>query len=236
MKNVLIIFFSYLLFFFSTDIKGQTIYGVSGIIKTPNAYVVNTDEFVFGAAYFKDYHNNSNELYKQWTVNLNVGLLSRLELGLRLAILPDLTGDSPIFHVSFDRVVNGKVILIKEKDAMPQIAFGMQDIVGTRLHNSTYLVASKNININESFSFLLNFGYGTKLNDLIFGDAGNHHFIGLFGGTEIGFKKRIFLMSEYDARDINSGLKIVVKDWFNFNFSLLKMKVPSAGLSLKFSL
>ncbi len=235
-KIILAIKFLFLFLLFSSPHgKGQTIYGVSGIIKTPSAYVVNNDDFVFCAAYFKDYHINSKELIRQWTININAGIFSRFELGLRLSILPDVTGDSPIFDVSFDRILSGKYILFKEKKAFPQITFGMQDIVGTRLHNSTYLATSKTIQI-ESYSFLLNLGYGTKLNDLFFGNAGNHHFIGFFGGTEIGFKERIYLIAEYDARDFNSGLKLVVKDWFNFNFSLFKMEYPSMGISLKFSI
>ncbi len=235
-RNILVIKFLFFLFLFSSQNgEGQTIYGVSGIIKTPSAYVVNNDDFVFGAAYFKDYHTNSDELIKQWTINLNAGIFSRFELGLRLAILPDITGDSPIFDVSFDRMISGKYVLFKEENVLPQIAFGMQDVVGTRLHNSTYLTASKTIQI-EFYSLLLNLGYGSKLNDSVFGNAESHHFLGPFGGAEIGLKKRIYLMVEYDARDFNMGLKIVVKDWFNFNFSLFKMEYPSMGISLKFSI
>ena len=236
MKNTLIIVFTSLLFFFCLNNKAQTIYGVNGIIKTPNAYTVDNGKCIMGIAYFKDYHSKPDELFKQWTVNFNIGFLSRFDLGVRLAIFPGGSGDTEIFDAAFDRLISGKLLLFKEKKIFPQIAIGMQDIVGTRYHNSTYLVASKNIKIKKSFNFLLNLGYGTKLNDLILGDAGNHHFIGFFGGTEIGFKKCIYLMAEYDARDINAGLKIDVKDWLKVNFSLLKMKIPSAGLSLKFTI
>jgi hypothetical protein len=236
MKQIFKIVFTSLLFLFCTNSKGQTIYGVTGIIKTPNAYIVDTGKSIIGIAYFKDYHNKLDELFEQWTVNFNIGFHSRFELGARLAIFPGISGDSPIYDVSFDRIFSGKFILFKEKDLFAQISIGMQDIVGTRFHNSTYFVASKNIQIKKSFNILLNLGYGSKLNDLIFGDAGNHHFLGFFGGTEIGFKKRIYVMAEYDAKDINSGLKIVIKDWLNFNFSLLKMEIPSAGLALKFTI
>ena len=186
--------------------------------------------------YFKDYHFKPNELSEQYTVGINIGFHSRFELGVRLAISPDEPGDSPIFDAYFDRMLNGKLVLIKEKDFLPQVAFGIQDIVGTRYHNSTYLVVSKNIIFNRSYSFLLNLGYGTKANDLIFAEAKYHNFIGLFGGTEVGFKKKIYLMAEYDARNINTGLKVAVQDWLNLHFSLLNMEVPSFGLSLKFTL
>lgn len=237
MKNTLTIVFTFLFFLFHLNSNGQTIYGVTGIIKTPNAYTVENGKCISGISYFKDYHKTPDEKFEQWGFNFNIGFHSRFELGVRLAILHDsLGGDSPIFDVSFDRVLSGKFLLLKEKDLVPQIAFGIQDIVGTRLHNSTYLVASKNIQMNKSFSILLNLGYGSKFNDLIFEDAQNHHFIGFFGGTELSFKKKVVLMVEYDARDFNSGLKIVVKDWLNINFLLLNMEIPSAGLSLKFQL
>lgn len=216
--------------------KCQTIYGVNGIIKTPNAYTVDNGKCIMVMAYFKDYHQKPDELFKQWTVNFNIGFHSRFELGVRLAIFPGAPGDSKIYNASFDRIFSGKFILFREKKIFPQIAFGMQDIVGTRYHNSTYIIASKTKEV-KSFCFLLNLGYGTKLNDLIFGDAHNHHFIGFFGGAEIGFfNKTVYLMSEYDARDVNAGVKIAIKDWFTFNFSMLKMKFPSGGLSLKFTL
>lgn len=224
------------LFFSCINLQGQTIYGVTGLIKIPNAYIVDTGKCTTGIAYYKDYYGKNDELYKQWTINANIGFHSRFELGVRLALYPDLKGDSPIYDFNIDRTISGKFILFKEKRAFPQIAIGIQDIIGTRFHNSTYLVASKMIEVKKSFSFLLNLGYGSKLNDWIFKDAANHRFIGVFGGTEIGFKKRIYLRAEYDARDINSGIKIVVKNWLNFNFSLLKMEIPSAGLTLKFTL
>lgn len=236
MKNTLLIVLSSFLFIFCRNTKSQTIYGVNGIIKIPNAYVVDTGKCSMGAAYLRDYHGKTDELINQYIVSFNFGVLTRLEIGIRLATMPGLPTDSKIFNAAFDRIFNAKYALIDEKIFMPQIAVGMQDIVGTRLYNSTYLVASKSLQIKKSFSCLLNLGYGTKFNDLILGDASNHYFIGFFGGTVIGFKKSIFFMAEYDAKDINAGLKIAANKWFSFNFSLLNLKIPSAGLALKFTL
>lgn len=236
MKYILIIILTFLLFLFITESNGQTIYGVTGIIKTPDAYTVDNGKCVIGCGYFQDYHQKPNTLYHQWTVNFNIGFFPRFEMGVRLAIFPGQQGDNKIYNASFDRILHGKFIVFKEKKIFPQIAVGMQDIVGTRYHNSTYLVVSKSIKIKELFSFLLNFGYGSKINDLVFGDASNHHFIGFFGGTEIGFKKRIYLMAEYDARDFNAGLKVIIFNWLNFNVSYLKMKALSAGMALEFTL
>ena len=236
MKYTIILIFTSLLFLFCLNSKGQTVYGVTGIIKVPNAYTVDDGKCNMGIGYLRDDHDQTNNLLNLWSVNFNIGFLTRFEFGARLMISKDIKGDSPIFDEYFDRIVSGKFILIREKNKLPQIAFGMQDIVGTRYHNSTYLVVSKNLQLNNLFCILLDLGYGTKLNDRVFSDARNHNFIGIFGGCEMGYKKRIYLMTEYDAKDINSGLKIVVRDWLNFNFSLLKMEIPSAGLSLKFTI
>jgi hypothetical protein len=175
-------------------------------------------------------------MYDQWCLNINLGVHSRFDIGVRLAVFPGQQGDTKLFNASFDRITSGKFILIKEKKVLPQISFGMQDIVGTRYHNSTYFVSSKDVTVNKTISLKFNLGYGTKLNDLVFGDAGNHHFIGFFGGAEVGLKKWFYLMAEYDARDINAECKLLIRDWLKINFSLLKMEIPSAGLSLKFTI
>lgn len=206
------------------------------MIKIPSAYIVENGKCVFGIAYYKDYHNKQDELFKQWTINVNVGFHSRFELGVRLAGFPGVKGDSYIYDMSFDRILNFKFILLKEKEILPQISIGMQDVVGTRFHNSSYIVGTKTIALKRTFNFLLNAGYGCKLNDWIQGDGRNHHFIGFFGGAEIGIKNTIFLVSEYDAKNVNSGFRLVLRDWLHLNFSWLDMKTPSAGFSLKFTI
>jgi hypothetical protein len=235
MKVMLIIVFAFLLCFIFLTGQAQTIYGVTGSIKIPDAYTVESGKCMMGVAYIKDYYY-PDKLREQWGIFVNIGFHSRLELGGRLGVFPDLSPDSPIYGVRFDRILSGKFVLVKEKDRFPQIACGMQDITGTRFHNSTYLVASKYIPVKELFGIQLNVGYGTKLNDLILGDAANHNFIGFFGGAEFGFKKRIYLLAEYDALDINAGLKIIPKDWLSFYFSMFKMEVPLGGFFLKFKI
>ncbi len=231
----MIIFTSSLCLFHLTN-NGQTIYGVSGGIKTPNAYIVEDGMCTLGVAYFEDYHGIPNELYRQGTININIGFHSKFELGARLAILPDLQGDSPVFDTCFDRILSGKFVIFEETNNCPQVAFGLQDIIGTRYYNSTYWVATKNFQISESFKILANLGYGTKLNDLVFGDAQNHYFIGFFGGTEIGIKNTAYFVAEYDAKNVNVGIRSNLKDWLDLKFACIEMKKISAGISLKFSL
>ncbi len=236
MRKSTLLTFAACLLFMGLACSGQTIYGVPGTIKTPNAYIAPNGKFLIGMGFFHDYHFNHNDPTKQWTLNLDIGVHSRFELGIRLLIIPGWKGDSPFYDAYFDRMINGKVILIKEKEKFPQLSFGMQDAVGTRYHNCTYLVATKNLKLYKAFNCLVSLGYGSKLSDLALGDATDHNFIGFFGSSEIAYKNRLVLMGEYDARNFNTGLKLALADWLNFNLTLLKLQYPSAGLSFKITL
>ncbi len=233
MKAYLLIIVAALLLLFFTESKGQTIYGVTGLLKTPTAYTVESGKCRMGVLYLNDHYKRNDELIKLWSVHVTIGFHSRFELGVRLAIFPDKTGDSDIFSFGSDRMISGKFILFEEKELIPQLSIGIQDIIGTRFHNSTYIVASKNIEV-KSFDFTLNLGYGSKINELVFGDARDHHFIGVFGGATIGFKKTILLMAEHDAKDLNAGLRIAIKDWLFLDYCMLNMKESCVGFSLKF--
>jgi hypothetical protein len=197
------------------SLNAQTIYGVSGIIKTPNAYIADQGKLLINGGYFYDYHSKSDILHEQWTVSLNFGFHSRFEIGFRLIGFPGTHSNDPTkrFDYGFDRSYNMKIVLLQEKDYWPQISIGAQDIVGTRYHNSSYLVLSKKLLIRKKIILKTTLGYGIKLNDLILGDAGNHHFIGLFGGVNIELFKRFSILMEYDAKDINTGIQFK-NNWF----------------------
>jgi hypothetical protein len=214
--------------------RGQTIYGVRGLIKIPSAYIADNGKCIAGMGYFKDYYTQ-NEVLSQWSVYLNIGFHSKLDISIRIVSIPGTQPDSRLYNNSFDRIFNGKFVLFKEKKRIPQITLGLQDIIGTRLHNSTYLVLTKTLQINKSFSLLLNSGYGSK-KEFIWGEDNNNHFIGFFGGTEIGFKKIGYLVAEYDSKDVNAGLRLMMKSWFNLSFSMLQLKYPSPGISVKFTI
>lgn len=235
-KNGIVIGLSVLFISVIHESQGQSIYGISGLLKTPNAYTADSGKCMAGIACFRDYHGERNQLYNQWSVFLNIGFHSRIELSVRLTVFPGLTGDTKLYNASFDRMISTKLTVIKERKYSPQLSIGMQDMVGTRYHNSTYIVVSKIIPIRNFCAIMLNSGYGTKLNDLIFGESYNHHFIGFFTGTSINFMNIIELLAEYDAKDFNYGVKITYKGCLNAYFSMLQLKIPAGGLSVKFKL
>lgn len=225
-------------------LKCQTIYGITGQIKIPNAYTVKTGQLTGGIATFEDYFDKSSiDLYQQYAGFVNIGFHSRLELGLRMSKLPDKyiaeeedVADGSGEKTIADRVLSAKLVVVKENKNLPQLSFGMQDIIGTRIHNSTYVVVTKTIQLNKSFNTILNMGYGCKANSLLFGEASNYHFLGVFGGIEVGYKKILFMSTEYDGRDVNSGLRLMMADKLNFNISLFKMKFLMSTVSFNFKL
>jgi hypothetical protein len=136
-----------------------------------------------------------------------------------------------------DRTFDVKVLLAKEGNIMPQLAFGLQDFLGTGIFSGEYLVASKRFG---RFDFSLGLGWGqyagrssfgnpmdilgsnfkSRKND--FGKGGNfsvgQYFsgskVGLFGGVEYSTQiNGLSLKLEYDSDDpdvqIARGLRVM---------------------------
>ena len=111
-----------------------------------------------------------------------------------------------------DRAAGFRLVLWKESDLMPQLAFGAFDATGTALFAQRYLVASKRFG---KVDFTLGFGQGTLAGE--FGgredsDAGND--IGtdflfsspfrktrVFGGIEYDLSKNWTIAAEYSSID-----------------------------------
>ncbi len=214
----------------------QTIYGVSGQIKTPDANIATNGKCTMGILYFSDYHEEHDNFVRQWSLSFNTGFMSRIELGVRLLVIPGAPGDSEIYDSFFDRIVNVKALLLEESEYIPAFAFGMQDIVGTRMHNSTYFVAGKKFVFTPFLSFNLNLGYGTELNELIFDDAYDHHFLGIFGSGRLLLFEKISFSAEYDSENTNMGIIYSGSKWFKLKLLLLDMESFSGGISLTFTL
>jgi hypothetical protein len=207
MKN-LIILCGFILGGFTSAIS-QNVYGISGLIQTPSAYTVGDGKaFVSACLYDDHYKTNDQKRNLFWTQSINIGFLSRLELGIRLVSYPDLEGSG------HDRNLNFKLVAFKEKKYMPQIAIGIQDATGTCRYNNTYLVLSKTISLNDKFEFCPSMGFGTKLSVDIFGEeAGDYRLQGFFGGTRINYTRYISLMAEYHELGFDCGIQIRPFKW-----------------------
>ena len=225
---------------FSLSIQGQTIYGVHGLIKIPDAYTLESGRVSISCGYFKDYYQPGEPDFfrEQWTVNLNAGFHSRFEIGGRLGGIPsaEVKDTSVRYDFRIDRVLSTKFVLLQEQKNWLQLSLGLQDIAGTRLFNSTYLVASKQIDFRDSSFLQLTVGWGTKLGDEIFGVAENYRFIDLFGGVMWQYKKWGWLMIEYDGKDVNGGIGVRLWKWLELRGYFMDLKEVGGGVSFVFEL
>lgn len=222
------------------EASGQTIYGLNGLIKIPDAYTTENGKATASTGSYSDYFRPTepNLFRKQWSVGLNVGFHSRLDVGLRIIGIPSVPVQASNFRYDFyiDRVASLKMVLITEKGHRPQVSIGAQDIIGTRLFNSTYIVVSKKTHPSNNLQIAFTFGWGTKLSNLLFDNAFNHRFIGPFGGVDLRLNKWGILLAEYDGKDVNIGIGTVIYKWLELRAFALDWKELGGLVSIKFSL
>jgi len=173
-------------FSISNVLAQPNINGETGYINMPSGRIEPDGTFRMGYSFAKPYASI-------WS---SIAFLPRLEMDLRYARI--MTGDIGAANPYWqgygdykDKVVGGKLILIKEGRFIPSLAFGSNDIQGTRLFKAHYLVASK------QFGAL----------DVSMG-VGNGRIDGFFAGARYtpANWRGIALVTEYDANDYKKDL------------------------------
>ena len=137
MTNKLFLWFC---IFFST-LAIASDYGTTGLIDIPSARM-SSDGFLTATS-ANSSKTNSYALTYQAT--------PWLETSFRYTGFLDPIND-------YDRNYEVKMLLLEERDNLPQIAVGIRDLVGTGLWGSEYIVANKKI---ENFDFTVGLGWGS---------------------------------------------------------------------------
>jgi hypothetical protein len=224
----------------------QTIYGVSGLIKSPDAYVVENGKCAITLGYFHDDNPISSETISsnipQFGTSIIVGPISRIEVSFRIAAMLNVDRiDFSPRNFAVDLIFNIKGVILKEKKYVPQISLGIQDIVGTWRFQSTYLVLSKTILLGKNSHIAGTLGYGSEilgyLSEKIQDKAPrDYRFIGVFGNLELQIYKYSSLLADYDAEDWNFGIKLNYKDIVYGKIFLTEFKYLGGVLGVKFNL
>jgi Exopolysaccharide biosynthesis protein YbjH len=129
-----------------------TLYGITGVGETPDARVLSDGSLGFMMSKQNPYT----------TYALTLGLYDRVEANARITNIqgvPGFPGDPNSFesYGSYkDKSIDYKIIVIREGEYLPQIAFGQDDLLGTKIFNSQYFVLGKNF-----YKFDLNYGVGS---------------------------------------------------------------------------
>lgn len=209
MKYFCLFFLCFLLYI--QNFKGQNVYGVTGLIKTPTAYTLEDGKAFVSLSLYDDYYKSFDKKRNLfWTQSINIGFLSRLELGIRLVNYPDIDGGG------HDRNLSLKFTIIKERKYIPQFSVGFQDGIGTRRYNNTYFVVSKNIAFSQNLKISPSLGYGTKLTDKIYNEkAHDYRNQGFFASTEIKYGEVFSLLFEFHKEGKDAGIKITPLKWLH---------------------
>jgi len=183
--------------------------GLTGMLEMPNARVMQDWNARFSLGYSDPYAYYSGAL----TMLPNFEIAGRItrSIGVKTE-LGDKYGDHK------DKNIDLKWRIFKENSILPSIAIGANDIHGTGLYTSRYIVASKYWNI---FDFTLGFGQGrlggqpissssaenNAATDFIFSSKTNGKF---FGGIRARLTEKFSFIAEYDTVDYYKDKKTTI--------------------------
>jgi hypothetical protein len=181
-------------FLASKVLCSQSIYGLTGLNKIPNASVIEDGKAIFSTSYFKDDERISRESnIPQGSFFFLIGVLPFMEIGYRMtAVFYDGTYKPTRRNV--DQNLNLKFRIVKERKYVPEIALGVQDVMGNRIFQSSFIVASKKIEFREYYYLKPTIGFGNNYYDwaiskILERDAANYRFQGVFAGAELHLSK-----------------------------------------------
>lgn len=208
--------------------------GTTGFINTPWCGVISDrsvevgyNRIPRGAAY--DHRGSHvNDVYYA-----ALGFLPHLEVGLRWTVMPGLKAfvdeipDSRL--TDSDRMLSGRIELLRPRSGRPGLALGVEDAMGTRRFHSTYAVTGIPF---EYRSLRTRVGVGYAFDALT---AARHTLDGAFGAVEVAHRF-VAVSVEHDSEKWNSMLGVRLGFGFRARAALLDMKYGSFGAGWSVSL
>ncbi|MBS0123642.1 YjbH domain-containing protein [Thetidibacter halocola] len=196
------------------------LYGVPGLIDMPTSDAAPdaTLSSTFGA------------FGKQLRTTLTFQITPRLSGSFRYSALDDFSGAGAVGGRYYDRSFDLRYQLLTETDTRPSLTIGFQDVIGTGLYSSEYIVATKEI--ARGLRLTGGIGWGRLGSYGSFGDTGTRPNVTLgrggiptydrwfrgpvagFGGLSYAVNDRLSLKAEYssDAYDIEAGRSGMTRD------------------------
>lgn len=215
---------------------------MGGYFTMPSARFPKSGDLAFGAASVPPYT----------IFGANFAVFSRVELSANYRVFRGIKESNfgrEGFGDDADRVGNVKLGLLVPEDnfpILPSLAFGLDDVIGTKRFSSYYFVATKTWR-ECNLELTLGWGWG--------------RIKGLFGGaiwtpfrcSDIPILKNISLLAEYDANDykkhrsehfkgrsvssrVNGGISYLLGDTLQLSVSSVRGEKIGASASIRFPL
>ena len=199
-------------------INAQSTTGTRGLVKAPTARMFEDGTLSIGAAFIPPGYHKRTFGERMGKISPNAGLNTFITVNLFpfMEIMFRYTHElnvpvSPITRYFPDRMFTARLKLLEEKDKIPSIVLGLQDVTGTLgfdqggspHFSSLYLAASKQISI-RNFKIDASIGVANGL-----GLIETKEFKGVFGGVQITspYSKNTDLLIDYDTSYLNIGLQ-----------------------------
>ena len=177
--------------------------GTSGMLMTPTPGLVEDKDLVAGVSFVdKKWAVNNRDKYDNLAYFVTMGFLPRVEVSLRLTILPGSQFAPAASNRSIkDRMVSLKALLIRENGMRPSLAVGSEDLTGTRRYHTLFAVMGKSFSLGPGGPFTVHFGAGAG-----WVEAKNHPLDGVFAGVSKRLWRGGELLAEYDTDKVNVGV------------------------------
>jgi hypothetical protein len=209
--------------------------GMTGMINTPWCGVMPDGDIEIGynriskeAAYDHRGENRNDVYYAA------IGFLPHAELGLRWTVIPGLKAFESVAPDSkltdADRMVSGRIELIRPRSGRPGLAVGIEDAVGTRRFHSEYAVAGMG---SETWPLRgrLTLGYAVTVLT-----ANRYTLEGAFGAIAVRPWRAVEVALEHDSEKVNALLGVDAGLGFRARFALVELRHPAVGLGWSHSL
>jgi hypothetical protein len=179
--------------------------GTSGMLMTPTPNLLVDKDLIVGMSFVDDeWAVNKRGEYDNLAYFVTMGFLPRLEVSLRLTVLPGSQFAPAEDDRSIkDRMISVKALLIREKGMRPSLAVGSEDFTGTRRYHTLFAVIGKQFDLGLAGGFTAHFGAGA---DWV--DAENYPLDGVFGGVSKRLWEGGEFLAEYDTEKVNVGVGI----------------------------
>jgi hypothetical protein len=203
--------------------------GTTGFINTPWAGGIKDRGIELGYSHIPkswSYSSRGQHANEPWTLTL--GLIPRIEIGLRFTRIPGLPyappGVESKITTDTDHMASGRLTLLTARPGRPGLAVGVDDVEGTRRFHSSYVVAGLPFAILRSQS-RLSLGYAPRVFT-----ATRHVLDGGFGAFEISPWRAVAARIEYDTEKWNVGIGVGLLRGLRLRAAALNLEKLSVGV------
>jgi len=224
---------------YSESSMAQSLSGTTGLFHIPTAEMMPDRTIMAGLNQMPaEYSLYGGGIRDNRSGFVTVTFLPRVELMFRYTYLLGVDRSSPTSGPFMDRMVAGRLLILRENGSRPALLLGVHDpgmavdLAVNKYFGANYLVSSKNLDA-AGFSAGLHLGYAFKMLN-----EETQVFDGIFGGISLSHQQLPWfqIMAEHDSFRWNAGAKLLLLNRIQIMAGLMELKRPAGGISYRVTL